>query len=1300
LMAKARDPNQLSNLAYQMQNDGEIEKAIELWRKVIKLSPGQSHYHSQLASLLVQQGQLDEALKLFQEWLDSPATRAQGWVDYNMLKQLAGLYRATGKLDELKIRCEADLKKNSGDMIAKALQTQIALLEKRFDDALAGFKASVTTGRDPNVLSELIQFADISGKVDEVLELAQNDSLKNAWDLQSLSRLYFAKGDLQRGEETLLQWAEQQMQQGNASWATQEAMRQLGEFNRWEAAEKFVRKHRTDPMQQYEAEQFDRQIAEGYIKDNRYKSLVEEVLQKGSFKGRDLDLMKKISEQYQSSGDSGMRQTFLEKLCAADPINRELASQLAAQYNNTTELPKKLAVLKKLATDEPNNAKYRESYAAALISGGQSEEALKDLTAWAAAKPLEARYSLLAKQQKLAGHFRAARTSMLKAIELADPSKKTELNLSLAEFDAQRGEREGWKKALVENFQKRKDAAAFHRYLSYLQQQGYPEEAYTFVTNNADKGFFDRYQSADFLALCLNQSDYKTPMELTWQFTRYGERWSRDSYFDPVAKLFQERGKLPMFVEDFRKRIEAESPKHRGMLEKLAQVYERGGLLENAVEIYDRLLDLSRFNRAAVNAKARLLVKLNRGEEAVALLRDPKGLMSLNDELEAKFELVSALMKLKRADEAEKEIAAVLAWAKGPMLQERIGRLYFDEKNFAKAADFFEKSQKFQRGDSFDQLRADLGKCYAKMNREPDALQIWGDLLNSNKRGLLDGIHSWLVMEKNYGAAAKLSEARVKANPQEVSLYHLLAESLYGLGKTNEAFDTFDSAEKTLPESKAENLRTSLVKLIQDKNLAEASLQRLEKTNSPILLTALIRVVADRNPQKEEILRVAKYAASQTVTRGNQISLGDAFAKLKLNSEAAEWYGKALTSSIPSQRLAAARGLADVGAGAAAAPVLSEWLKIKPQDFASDTNLLIAVAKTGDAALWERFNQVRTNFSTSDVENNFYLAVLQHFSGKTNEARALLSTSVEATLSPVQLRMVSFLCEDEGMNSERTKVLNRLASGGYGAVTFWQANCDLVKLYAKQGEIKNAVQTFSKMFPVCGQPVGEEARTALAEAVTSQNFSEFKSALMEVARQGVEQDRVSNLLGLCQQVAQRIDVEQSAVKLANELQLAGIEKVEAAVWDDLLENWEISTPFSLDNPETVFPPEKEYLARTESPTVSGNSSWKKTDPKQVLGLVCPDQILGIPDTERNRKLAYARTTIESAENRQATFYLGSGGWTKVWVNGEIVYANSTERSCNPDQNRFTTKLTKGANTIFVKTGNNSGVWNFCLRMAK
>ena len=190
-------------------------------------------------------------------------------------------------------------------------------------------------------------------------------------------------------------------------------MQQLAQFNGWEAAENFVRKLRSTPMQQFEQTQFDQEIADRYIRDRRFESIPNEILQKNSFKGRDLDLFKMIVQPYQNASQTTQRRSFLEKISAADPANRELAFQLAGLYDDGADGEKKAAILQRLVEQEPNNFQYRQSYGEALMAIGRSDEALKAAAEWAADKPVEARYSLLSQLQQKAGRFREARQSLL-----------------------------------------------------------------------------------------------------------------------------------------------------------------------------------------------------------------------------------------------------------------------------------------------------------------------------------------------------------------------------------------------------------------------------------------------------------------------------------------------------------------------------------------------------------------------------------------------------------------------------------------------------------------------------------------------------------------------------------------------------------------------------------------------------------------------------------------------------------------------------------------------------------------------
>src|SRR5207244_1037144 len=120
------------------------------------------------------------------------------------------------------------------------------------------------------------------------------------------------KGDKKKAEETLMRWVEQQMGYGNGGWIVREALGQLAELGLWESAETFIRKYRnTGSLQQWEAQDFDRTIADFYINKQQFTSIIDEVLKKDSFKGRDLDLVKMIAQQYQQGSQSAKRRDFL-----------------------------------------------------------------------------------------------------------------------------------------------------------------------------------------------------------------------------------------------------------------------------------------------------------------------------------------------------------------------------------------------------------------------------------------------------------------------------------------------------------------------------------------------------------------------------------------------------------------------------------------------------------------------------------------------------------------------------------------------------------------------------------------------------------------------------------------------------------------------------------------------------------------------------------------------------------------------------------------------------------------------------
>jgi hypothetical protein len=210
------------------------------------------------------------------------------------------------------------------------------------------------------------------------------------------------------------------------------------------------------------------------------------------------------------------------------------------------------------------------------------------------------------------------------------------------------------------------------------------------------------------------------------------------------------------------------------------------------------------------------------------------------------------------------------------------------------------------------------------------------------------------------------------------------------------------------------------------------------------------------------------------------------------------------------------------------------------------------------------------------------------------------------------------------------------------------------------------------MLPVWNQRPGQQTRDAVAKAVTAENFPAFKTAVVEAARTGADKDQTSNLLGFCAQLGQKLGLDEHAGPLAETGKVGTLERSESAVWDQLVKQWEVCGPFRGRDIEAVFSPEENIVGASSATT--STVTWTVTDPKSVLGIVSVDKVLDAKETAGS--MVYARGIINSPDNRIATFFIGSSGPIKIWVNDKLALTSAAQRDCGPDQNRFTANLHK------------------------
>ena len=107
--------------------------------------------------------------------------------------------------------------------------------------------------------------------------------------------------------------------------------------------------------------------------------------------------------------------------------------------------------------------------------------------------------------------------------------------------------------------------------------------------------------------------------------------------------------------------------------------------------------------------------------------------------------------------------------------------------------------------------------------------------------------------------------------------------------------------------------------------------------------------------------------------------------------------------------------------------------------------------------------------------------------------------------------------------------------------------------------------------------------------------------------------------------------------------------------------------------------------------VNEQISWKKFTDAAFNGFID----LG---RDTNQRVSYAWTTVTSPDEREAQFRFGIDDQGKMWLNGKEVFANPKGQSAVVDGNIISVTLKAGKNTILVKVCNEEKFWGFYLRV--
>ena len=185
-----------SRLAKLYAADGQVDAAIMHYKKAIELTPGDGRVYQELAQLYLRKNDLEAAEKAFQEALQYAANDGER---YNIERQLMGLYRRQGKLEEMLKEAEA-----TGALTFEMQMEQARNYSSqgKLDEAVSAYKKALEmTSRDwdrQDVERQLMRLYRRQGTLEKMLKEAEkNDTLTFTMQTE-LARHYRSKGESEK----------------------------------------------------------------------------------------------------------------------------------------------------------------------------------------------------------------------------------------------------------------------------------------------------------------------------------------------------------------------------------------------------------------------------------------------------------------------------------------------------------------------------------------------------------------------------------------------------------------------------------------------------------------------------------------------------------------------------------------------------------------------------------------------------------------------------------------------------------------------------------------------------------------------------------------------------------------------------------------------------------------------------------------------------------------------------------------------------------------------------------------------